>query len=85
MVNAVRYSSTLRRLCIIDNKIGAEILTQLSGLLKGNIMDVANSVKYRELTLPSAHHEIDRDRHANRAKKLALERSNSSLSLTSSR
>ena len=83
MVNAVRYSNTLRKLCIIDNKIGAEILTQLSGLLKGTIMDVAHSVKYKELTLPAAHKEIDRDRHANRAKKLALERSNSSLSFTS--
>lgn len=82
VVNAVRHSETLKKLCIIDNKIGVDILTQLSGLLKGNIMDVAHSVKYRELTLPAAHKEIDRDRHLNRAKKLALERSNSSLSIS---
>lgn len=57
LANAVRHSSTLRVLCLADNKIGTEVVTQLAALLKGSIIDVAHSVRYKELTVPVAHRD----------------------------
>ena len=57
LANALSTNSSLRMLCIADNKIGAELAALISGKLVGNITDIIRSFCAKELLIPNIHKE----------------------------
>ena len=52
IVNCLKYNLTLKQLIIADNMIGLENMKMLSGRLGGNVGDICESVKPKELVAP---------------------------------
>jgi hypothetical protein len=57
LVQAMKKNLTLRKLCIADNKISAEVASQLAGRLRGTTKDVAESFRADQLSIPAIHLE----------------------------
>ena len=51
----MRFNRTLRELCLADNKVGVEVMTQLAGRLRGSTRETARSARALELSIPAIH------------------------------
>lgn len=55
------YNNTLKELCLVDNKIGADVMTLIIGRLKSaTTKNIINSVRANELITPIRHNEYKR-------------------------
>jgi len=55
------YNTSIKELCVVDNKVGADVITSLVSRLNGSPVDIIKSVRAYELIVP-ARHEIQKKR-----------------------
>jgi Ran GTPase-activating protein (RanGAP) involved in mRNA processing and transport len=62
LASALSVNNTLRVLVLTDNVIGAEMISVISGKLKGNFRDVLTSSRHWEVDMPTRYAEGRYDR-----------------------
>ena len=55
------YNTSIKELCVADNKVGADVVTSLVARLNGSPVDIIHTVRACELDVP-ARHEIQKKR-----------------------
>jgi hypothetical protein len=53
----MRYNDKIQELCIVDNKVGFDVMTLLAGRLRGSASQIAHCVRAGELEVPAIHLE----------------------------
>ena len=55
------YNTSIKELCVADNKVEADVVTSLVARLNGSPVDIIHTVRACELDVPSRH-EIQKTR-----------------------
>ena len=53
----MRHNDKIRELCIVDNKVGFDVMTLLAARLRGTSKETAHCVRAFELEVPAIHSE----------------------------
>lgn len=56
----MRYNYRIRELCIVDNKVGFDVMTLLAARLRGTAGEILHCVRGAELETPGIHVEKTR-------------------------
>lgn len=57
LADAMRHNDHIRELCIVDNKVGFDVMTLLAARLRGTARDTLHCVRATELEIPIIHLE----------------------------
>lgn len=53
----MRFNDKIRELCIVDNKVGFDVMTLLAARLRGTARETAHCMRAQELEIPAIHIE----------------------------
>lgn len=56
----MRYNYRIRELCLVDNKVGFDVMTLLAARLRGTAGEILHCVRSKELEIPGIHTEKKR-------------------------
>ena len=57
LVDALRYNSTLHELCLVDNKVGFDVMSLLAARLHATASEIVHCVRALQLEVPVIHLE----------------------------
>ena len=57
LADAMAFNYKIRELCIVDNKVGFDVMTLLAARLRGTAGETGHCVRATELDIPSIHLE----------------------------
>jgi len=57
LAEAMAHNYRIRELCLVDNKVGFEVMTLLAARLRGTVGETTHCVRATELEIPAIHWE----------------------------
>ena len=57
LADAMKFNDKIRELCLVDNKVGFEVMTLLAARLRGTAGETLHCVRALELHIPGIHEE----------------------------
>lgn len=51
----MRFNYRIRELCVVDNKVGFDVMTLLAARLRGTASEIMHCVRSAELEVPGIH------------------------------